>query len=295
MTDHACPPDPLAHFPGSLSPSRTNDFLTCPLLFRFRSIDRLPETSSAAALRGTLVHTTLEHLFDLPSADRTVASAQSLLARAWTALVADDPESAQVLRDDLGLAADGDDVAAADRILASAAPLLETYFALEDPSRLEPHAREFAVSVEIADAFTIRGFVDRIDRTASGDIRIVDYKTGRAPGPRFEAKAMFQMRFYALAWWRMTGDMPRLLQLMYLGSSEVLRYEPNEQELLSTERKILAVREAINKAARAGIFTPSPSKLCDWCAHRPVCPAWGGTLPPMPEPDAWLAQLPRVV
>ena len=105
---------------------------------------------------------------------------------------------------------------------------------------------------------------------------------------------MFQMRFYALAWWRMTGEMPRMLQLMYLGSSEVLRYEPNEDDLLSTERKILALREAINKAARSGEFAPTTSRLCDWCAHRPSCPAWGGELPPMPPPSQWLDAAPRV-
>ena len=51
--------------PG-LSPSRANDFLQCPQLFRFRVIDRLPEPPSSAAARGTLVHAVLEHLFDLP-------------------------------------------------------------------------------------------------------------------------------------------------------------------------------------------------------------------------------------
>jgi putative RecB family exonuclease len=290
----AAAPDPYAAFPGSLSPSRANDFLTCPLLFRFRSIDRLPEPSSPAALRGTLVHSALEHLFDLPAADRTVARTRVLFTEAWLELAANDEESARILEAELGLGGTVDPAEVAERVLASALPLLDTYFALEDPSRLEPHARELGVSVEIAESFSIRGFVDRIDRSPAGEIRIVDYKTGKAPGSRYEAKAMFQMRFYALAWWRMTGDMPRMLQLMYLGSSEVLRYEPTEQDLLSTERKILALREAINAAARSGVFAPTTSRLCDWCAHRPSCPAWGGVLPPMPPPDLWLPAASRV-
>ena len=83
----------------------------------------------------------------------------------------------------------------------------------------------------------LRGYVDRLDRNAAGDTRVVDYKTGKAPGEGFEQKALFQMRFYALAWWRMTGEVPRRLQLMYLGNSEVLRYEPVEDDLRSTERR----------------------------------------------------------
>jgi putative RecB family exonuclease len=102
------------------------------------------------------------------------------------------------------------------------------------------------------------------------------------------------MRFYALVWWRMTGDVPRLLQLMYLGNSDVLRYEPDADDLASTERKVLALRDAIARAADARAFDPSPSRLCDWCSHRAVCPAWGGSPPPLPDRDEWPTSSTRV-
>ena len=57
----------------SLSPSRAGDFMACPLLYRFRVIDRLPERPSAVATRGTVVHAVLERLFELPAAERTHA------------------------------------------------------------------------------------------------------------------------------------------------------------------------------------------------------------------------------
>ena len=68
--------------PG-LSPSRANDFTQCPLLFRFRVVDKLPEPPSSAAVRGTLVHAVLERLYDAPLGDRTVAHAQGLLPGEW--------------------------------------------------------------------------------------------------------------------------------------------------------------------------------------------------------------------
>jgi putative RecB family exonuclease len=268
-------------FPASLSPSRASDFMTCPLLFRFRSIDRLPEEPSAAAVRGSLVHRALETLYDLPATDRTVEAASDLAARAFDELVRDEPESAAVVQKDDGTAPD-------------VQILLTSYFGLEDPRRLEPHARELGVSAQLAESFEVRGFIDRVDRTADGAIRIVDYKTGRSPGAGFEAKAMFQMRFYALVWWRMTGTIPRLLQLMYLGNAEVLRYEPDESDLLSTERKILALRDAIARAADSGEFAPSPSRLCDWCSFKARCPAWGGSPPPLPSRDTWPTSSTRV-
>ena len=58
----------------ALSPSRAADFKQCPLLFRFRTIDRLEGPPSPAAARGTLVHAVLEHLFDLPAAEHPAAA-----------------------------------------------------------------------------------------------------------------------------------------------------------------------------------------------------------------------------
>jgi putative RecB family exonuclease len=260
-------------FPTSLSPSRASDFMTCPLLFRFRSIDRLPEEPSLAAIRGTLVHRALETLFDLPAGERTPEAAAALVGRAFAELEKESTESADIVRDQVG----GAEVAA----------LIDSYFGLEDPRRLEPHARELGVSVQLDTSFEARGFIDRVDLSPDGHVRIVDYKTGRSPGAGFETKAMFQMRFYALVWWRMTGYVPRLLQLMYLGNSEVLRYEPDADDLRSTERKVLALRDAISRAADASAFDPSPSRLCDWCSHRALCPSWGGSPPPLPDRADW--------
>ena len=76
---------------GSLSPSRAADFKTCPLLYRFRCIDRLPESPSLAASRGTLVHSVLESLFDLPAAERTLDAARAMVPEAWQQLRAEDP------------------------------------------------------------------------------------------------------------------------------------------------------------------------------------------------------------
>ena len=274
-------------FPQSLSPSRSNDFLTCPLMYRLRSIDRIPQEPSVAALRGTLVHRALELLFDLASTERTEVTAIQLMEQAFVEMSAAEPESGALLRADLGidLLASAADVASA--VIRPALPFLTGYFALENPQWLEPYARECKVNVDIADGFTIRGFIDRVDRAPSGDIRIVDYKSGRAPSPRFQDKAMFQMNFYALAWWRMTGVIPKRLQLMYLSSSSVLHYEPTAENLLTTEKQILSIRSAISEAAQVGVFTPTTSKLCDWCSYRALCPAWGGTTPPLPPRSGW--------
>ncbi len=263
-------PQPVA--PSSLSPSRASDFLTCPLLYRFRVIDRLPEHPSPLATRGTVVHAVLERLFDLPAGERTPERAATLLRPEWERLLAEAPELGELFADD----------EACGEWLHGADQLLDAYFGLEDPRRLEPAERELYVECELDSGLRLRGYVDRLDVAPSGDLRVVDYKTGRAPREGFEAKAMFQMRFYALVLWRLHGRVPKLLQLLYLGSDEVLRYEPDEADLQATERKLAAVWAAIQRATERGDWRPSPSRLCDWCDHQDLCPAFGGTPPPLP-------------
>jgi putative RecB family exonuclease len=259
--------------PGpALSPSRAADFMTCPLLYRFRVIDRLPEPPTEATARGTLVHAALERLFDLPAAERTPQAARALLGPEWDRLAAEEPDLAALFPDEAEWAS----------WLQAATAIIDAYFTLEDPRRLEPAAREAYVETTLGSGLRLRGYIDRLDVAPGGEIRIVDYKTGRAPREAYEASALFQMKFYALVIWRLRGRVPALLQLMYLAEGEVLRYAPDESDLLATERKVAALWQAIERARAAGDWRPRPSRLCDWCNHKAFCPEFGGTPPPLP-------------
>ena len=263
----------------ALSPSRASDFMQCPLLYRFRVIDRLPEPPSAAAARGTLVHAALERVFDLPAPDRTPEATIALLPGEWARLVGEEPELASLLTTPVEVASDAEREQA---WLEEAAGFVRTWFTLEDPRRLEPAERELYVEAEV-DGLVLRGYVDRLDVAPDGRLRVVDYKTGRSPSEQWEGKALFQMKFYALVLWRTRGVIPTLLQLVYLRDGEVLRYAPDEHDLLSTERKVKALWAAIEQAITTGDWRPRTSRLCDWCAHKTLCPAFGGTPPPLPE------------
>jgi putative RecB family exonuclease len=66
----------------------------------------------------------------------------------------------------------------------------------------------------------------------------------------------------------------------------VLRYSPDEADLRATQRKLEALWAAIEKSRAAGHWRPRPSRLCDWCRHKALCPEFGGTLPPLPGQQA---------
>jgi putative RecB family exonuclease len=276
-TTAAEPADPVAatRRRPALSPSRAGDFKQCPLLYRFRAIDRLPESPTRALVRGTVVHAVLERLYALPAAERVPAAAVALLAPVWAELRA----SAPTLLDGLFEGAGDPELA---RWLESAESLLRSYFRLEDPRCLEPEARELLVETELESGLLLRGYVDRLDVAPGGQLRVVDYKTGAAPRPVAEARALFQMKFYALVLLHLRGVVPAQLRLLYLADGEALTYEPDETELRRFERTLDAIWAAIRRAGHGGDFRPNPGRLCEWCSHKALCPAWDGTPPEYP-------------
>ena len=264
---------PASSGPGrrpALSPSRAGDFKQCPLLYRFRAVDRIPETPSMAQVRGTLVHAALEALFALPAQQRRPGRAAELIEPAWQRVVGESPELAELFAGEL------------PTLLDAAGELVARYFTLEDPSAFEPQSCELRVEAELADGVLLRGFVDRIDVAPTGELRVVDYKTGAAPREVFEARALFQMKFYAVVLWRTRGVVPRQLRLLYLADGQVLTYSPDEAELARFERTLSAIWRAILAAGASGDFRPNPGRLCDWCDHKARCPSFGGVAPPYP-------------
>jgi putative RecB family exonuclease len=138
-----------------LSPSRVNDFSNCPLLYKYRVIDQLPEAPSLDAERGTLVHTVLHDLFESPAELRTIATASHLLPSRWQAQLELKPELAAL-------------VTSEKEWLDRANSLLETYFDLENPTIFEPTHREIHLEHDLSDKTYLHGYVDRLDVAPTG-------------------------------------------------------------------------------------------------------------------------------
>lgn len=262
---------------GALSPSRAGDFKACPLLYRLRVIDKLPEKPSPDAVRGTVIHKVLEDLFDLPAAERTPERATSMVPAAWALVREQEADRTAIF------AGDGSEQEAEDRWLETCVQVLGRYFDLEDPRLLEPAERELYVETLLESKLLLRGYIDRVDVAPDGAIRVVDYKTGRSPGEGFEGSALFQLKFYALVLWRTWGRVPALLQLIYLGNAVTISYAPDEQDLRATERLVQALWAAVREAQESGDWQPSRSFVCGWCSFQEYCPEFGGTPPPLPE------------
>jgi putative RecB family exonuclease len=220
------------------------------------------------------VHAVLEELYGEPAANRGLATAVALVGPAWERLVQTEPEREQDV-----------DPETRTRLFAEAQKLLTSYYQLEDPTRFDPQSREERIEAELSDGTTLRGYVDRIDVAGTGELRVVDYKTGRAPAAArtlSESKALFQMKFYAVVLLRARNVLASRLRLIYLADGQILDYAPELDELLRFEKTLIAIWRAIESAGASGDFRPNRTRLCDWCRHQSHCPSHGGTPPPYP-------------
>ncbi len=251
--------------PRSLSPSKVSSFRDCALAFRFNAIEHLPDEPTIWTVKGTLVHTVLERLFwRHGQGDRTPEAAADELVAAWDELQGD-PEY-------LALALSPDE---SDGLRADAGGLVRNYFALEDPNEINPVGVELTLEARVG-AMRLRGIIDRLDLTPDGELVVIDYKTGRAPGPAFEQSKMIGVHIYALLCQEVLGRRPVQVKLLHLKEPMTITAEPSEQALRGQRQKAVAVWSAIERACENEDFRPRPSPLCNYCRFREFCPAYGG-------------------
>jgi putative RecB family exonuclease len=241
--------------PYSLSPSKVSSFTDCALAFRFSAIDRLPEPPSVPATRGTLVHRALERLYTLPAAQRTLAAGLTELDEAFEEL-RPQPELAGLELDD----------EQQQVFLDEAEALVRRYFELEDPTAIHPIGLELNLELEI-DGLVLRGIIDRLE-------------LGKVPSAEQERARLGGVQFYSFLCEQLFGSRPARVQLLYLSEPVIIATTPTEQSVRGLERKVKAVWSAVERACERDDFRPKPSRLCDWCAFKAYCPAFGG------DPDA---------
>lgn len=250
--------------PTGLSPSRVEAFTSCPLAFRFSSIDKLPEPPAPWSTTGTLVHRALELLFGRDATDRTVDAALDDLAAAVTELRPTDDWQLLGLTDDEEQA-----------LIARAEALVRRYFELEDPRRIQPVGLELRLEADLAGT-QLRGIIDRLERADDGTLVVTDYKTGRVPSERHEQGRLGGVHFYAWLCEQALGERPSRIQLLYLSEPVAIVARPTDQSIAFLPKRVTAVWRAIEQACARDDFRPRPGKLCDYCAYQRWCPSFGG-------------------
>ncbi len=250
--------------PTSLSPSRVESFLSCPMAFRFSSIEKLPEPPSAHMTRGSLVHRALELLFTLPAPLRTDEAAFGSLDVAIEEYRSDPDFTDLALTDAQSLV-----------FHAQSRDLVRAYLQMENPRDVRDIGLELRLEAPVGD-LTLRGIIDRLELDSDGGLVVTDYKTGRAPSANHEQRRLSGVHFYSFLCEALFGRRPSKIRLMYFKTGEVIEATPSAQSVRFVTTRTRAVLAAVEKACTTGNFQPRPGSLCSSCAFKQWCPAFGG-------------------
>ena len=280
MTDLAPPPHPVGQSgppwvtPTNLSPSRVEAFLSCPLAFRFSSLEKLPDPPSVATTRGSLVHRALELFFLRQAAERVPAA----LDRAVDQAIAEYRDHTDFTL--LGLGAEE-----TARFDTDCRRLAANYLEMEDPREVREIGLELRLEAPVGE-LTLRGIIDRLELDGDGELVVTDYKTGRAPSPNWERKSLSGLNFYAFLCESVFGRRPAAIRLMYLSSKEVITARPTDQSTRFLTQRTGAIWKAVATACETDDFRPRQGPLCKFCAYQRWCPEFGG------EPSRAAAEAP---
>lgn len=249
--------------PTSLSPSRVEKFTSCPLAFRFASIEKLPEAPSIHTTRGSLVHRALEIAYTHAPAART----PELFRRSLDAArleYRDRPEFTELALSPERIESFDDECRG----------LVDNYLRMEDPTQIRPIGIELRLSAEIG-SLSLRGIIDRLE-LRDGQLVVTDYKTGRAPSANWEQKSLAGVHFYSFLCEQVLGQRPVAIRLMYLKTGETIEATPSEQSVRFITTRTTAVWKAVERACVTEDFRPRPSALCASCSFQTWCPSFGG-------------------
>lgn len=255
---------------ATLSPSRAGDFKTCPQLYKFKAIDKIPTIPTVQQARGTTIHLALQKLFEEPANSRTPEHLYDLFRESWS-------ELKPVEYPDLFESVDDERAWGIESM-----NMLATYFSIEDPTSFEPIALEMDLLVDV-DHMKIRGILDRMEEITTvgpdGDeqtaLVITDYKTGRAPDERYANKAFFALKIYALLIRISRNVTPTRIRLLYLNGPTEYTMEITDAQLDAMQKQLAALWSAIENAIVKDDWPAKVSALCNWCDFKDtICPAW---------------------
>jgi DNA helicase-2/ATP-dependent DNA helicase PcrA len=275
--------------PLSLSFYQVDDYLTCPLKYKYVHVLRVPIAPHHSIVYGSALHQAVQE-FHRRHAKGYLMSEEELDAafeRAWSneGFLTREHEEA--------------------RRAAGRAALRRFREGQMRPGAVVPAyvEREFSF---LLDGDRIRGRMDRVDieRLPEGDgepatpaydgagerqhadvaalalpglhperVTITDYKSSDVRDPakaKERARDSLQLQIYAMAFQAESGRLPDALQLWFLESGLVGRVEVDEKRL---EKARVSIRRAA-AGIRALDFDATPEYIaCGYCAFRDICPS----------------------
>ncbi|MCL5773793.1 MAG: ATP-dependent helicase [Firmicutes bacterium] len=241
----------------TLSNLQIDDYLTCPLKYKFVHILRVPVLKHHAVVYGKALHDAIleYHKRKMKNEPVTLDNLVEVFERSWVS-------EGFITREH------------EEKRLEAGKAVLERFFEKEEAEGLKPSAveKEFSFLIENN---RIIGRWDRIDER-DGKVLIIDYKSSDVRTAREankKTKESLQLSIYALAYKKITGKVVDRVELHFLESGVAGKAIKTEKDLAESEEKIRFAASGI----RARKYQAQPVfNACPYCPYREICPRKGG-------------------
>lgn len=240
-----------------LSYYKIDDYLTCPLKYKFAHLIRPPIPRHPTVMYGSALHTAVQAYLRQKMTGRKMPLSDLLqvFENAWV--------------NDGFLSKEHE-----EQRLAVGRETLRRFLKHEEASRMIPTHVEKGFKFFV-DQTKITGRWDRIDEE-EGKAKIIDYKSSNVTTQKKadeETKKSLQLSIYALAYREQQhGALPDSVELHFLDTGMIGQAKKTEKDLEKTLTQIREVADGI----RAGDFTARPSYMaCQYCTYNQICPYTG--------------------
>jgi len=237
----------------NLSYYHIDDYLTCPLKYKYVNILRVPIMEHHTVIYGRAMHEAVSRYFQLKMAGQKVTLADVL----------------EIFRASFDPQGFLDEKHQQERFRTGQEALIR-FFNDEQKRNSQPLFIEKEFSFMLGDN-KISGRFDRIDRAKDGVV-IMDFKTSQISAQKDadkRVKESLQLRLYALAYHAVFGAMPERVALYFLESGIIGIHHIEDSDLEEVKEKIKEVSVGI----RNKNFPATPKYMaCQYCAYNQICP-----------------------
>lgn len=237
----------------NLSYYHIDDYLTCPLKYKYVNILRVPIMEHHTVIYGRAMHDAVSKYFQLKMNGGKIELADLLHAFEQSF----DPQGFL------------DEKHQQERFRVGREALVKFFKAEENKGTLPKFIeKEFSF---VFDDTKISGRFDRVDEI-DGKIVIMDFKTSEIKHQKEadkRVKESMQLALYSLAYQNIFGVLPERIELYFLESGIVGSSAVEEKSLEKVKENIRLVSAGI----RSRNFTATPAYMaCTYCAYNQICP-----------------------
>ncbi len=240
----------------NLSYLKIDDYLTCPLKYKYVHILKVPILPHHAVVYGNSLHKSVQHYFRRKMEGNSVTLGEliEVFERVWVS-------EGFLTREH------------EEQRLKVGRSVMEQFYRREEAQGVMPTYIEKEFSFFL-DNNRIAGRWDRLDERDNEAV-IIDYKSSeirQQKDANERARGSLQLSIYALAYYERFGKVPEKVELHFLDSGFVGSDRKQMEDLEETKAKIRKVAEGIRRRD----FSAKPEYLaCRYCAYTLACPSKG--------------------